>query len=132
MELVSAGDEASRDTAREEAWLLLNSAISMYLRIHASHLGTINQEDQEDVAAEKSLGLIRKIEAGENEMPSRLPGEIASYLSKAARNSLLDQRRERARRVVPAEEDRPEWDVGGARGDRGSRPPDPLAIQRCG
>ncbi len=123
-ELVVPRDEASRNAAREEAWLLLNSAISMYLRLHASRLGAISQEDREDIASEKSLGLIRKIEAGENDMPDRHPGEIASYLSKVAKNRLLDQRRETARRVLPVDENRPEWDLVGTEENPGTESPD--------
>src|SRR5258706_10331263 len=54
-ELQSRLDSKSRGRTREEAWLLLNTALRRYLRIHAGHLGKISREDVEDISANKTL-----------------------------------------------------------------------------
>lgn len=100
----------SRENAREKAWLLLNSAFSQYLRFHSSRMGSVSREDLEDIAADKSLDLIRRIELLAWEPTERSPSEITGYLSKVARNGLVDRLRELGRWVEVATEDQPEWD----------------------
>ncbi len=111
--LPSSPDSVSRESIRAELWLLINASIARYLRLHSTRLGVVAREEMEDIAAEKSFDLLRRIETGENDMGERQPAEIASYLSRVARNGLLDQLREAARRVLPADEDCPEWELGG-------------------
>ncbi|MBU1702089.1 MAG: sigma-70 family RNA polymerase sigma factor [Candidatus Eisenbacteria bacterium] len=105
-------NNSQQDRDREAAWFLLNASISKYLRIHLSRLGKASPEDLEDIASQKSLDLLRRIESGSWEMTGRTDGEIMGFLSKAARNGLLDHLREKRRRIEPVDEDRPEWDVG--------------------
>ena len=112
-ELRTLPDEAARNEALGRTWKILYSALSLYLRSHSIRFGRIAQEDLEDLAAEKSLDLLRRIVSGKTAFTDRSPGEIASFLSTVARNDLLDWIKQDARRVTPKEEDRPEWDVGG-------------------
>ena len=111
-EIHSPPSQATLDAARAEAWELLNSSLSKYLRIHSTRLGSIPREDFEDVAAEKSLDLLRKIESGAWDLSHRPASDIRGFLSKVARNGLVDVLRERGRRVEPADESRPEWEIG--------------------
>jgi RNA polymerase sigma factor (sigma-70 family) len=104
-ELRSAPAGAARDRALEETWLLLESAISRYARFHSSRLGSVPREDLEDLSSQKSLDLLRRLEVGEWDMAGRTPSEITGFLSKVARNGLLDLLRERRRRVEPKESD---------------------------
>jgi DNA-directed RNA polymerase specialized sigma24 family protein len=71
----------------------------------------------EDLAAEKSLDLLRKIVTGEADVSSRTPPEIAGFISKVAKNDLLDLLQKRGRRIEPRDEDRAEWDIGGETGE---------------
>jgi RNA polymerase sigma factor (sigma-70 family) len=88
-----------RDDSRTRVWLLLNSAIAEYLRFHSSRQGRISREDVEDIAAEKSSDLLRKLELRMWEVAGRSPAEISAFLSKAARNGLVDQLRQSGRWV---------------------------------
>lgn len=140
--LQSPGSRSSSDQARGEVWLILNSAIFRYLRIHAAELEAANREDLEDLAAQKSLDLLRRIVSAEWVLSNRSRAEIASFLSKVARNSLLDLLREGSRWVHAREGESPEWDIGQAAREstvRMTDPPDiPLerkefarALRRC-
>lgn len=112
--LGSARDGPEREDARGEIWLLLNSSILQYLQFHTARLGKASREDREDIAAQKALGLMSRLEEGLWDVSDRTPSEITGFLSKVARNGLVDLLRETGRRVEPKEDDRPEWDVGGS------------------
>ncbi|MBD3336648.1 MAG: sigma-70 family RNA polymerase sigma factor [Candidatus Eisenbacteria bacterium] len=101
---------ADREAMRGEAWLLLNSSLSNYLQRHAARYGHAPREELEDIAAEKALDLLRRIESGTWDLSGRLVGEIHRFLSQVARNGLIDYFR-RAGREVPADGDgRPAWE----------------------
>jgi DNA-directed RNA polymerase specialized sigma24 family protein len=110
-ELLNPRDEHSREEARGKVWKILNGAICLYIRLHASRLGRITREDREDMAADKSLHLLHRIESGGIDFSDRLPSEIAGFISRTVRNELLDFLRKEGRRVELIKEDRPEWDV---------------------
>jgi RNA polymerase sigma factor (sigma-70 family) len=106
-------DESTRRETSGQAWKILYFALSQYLRSHASRLGGISREDIEDLAEEKSLDLINRIVSKKTDFSDRSPPEIASFLSKVARNDLLDFLSRSRRRVVPDDENAAEWDVAG-------------------
>ena len=110
--LQNSQDDTSHNEALGEAWKILYFALSQYLRSHASRLGELSQEDREDLAEEKALDLINRIVSKKTDFSDRLPSEIASFLSKVARNDLLDFYRKRGRRVEPKDDSQPEWEVG--------------------
>lgn len=101
-------DESSRKEARGKVWKILNGAICLYIRFHSARLGRISIEDREDLAAEKSLYLLLRIESGKTDFTDRSPSEIAGFLSKTARNELLSFLRRESRRPEPMSEDRTE------------------------
>jgi RNA polymerase sigma factor (sigma-70 family) len=68
------------------------------------------QEDLEDLAAEKSLDLMRRIVSGVTEFHNRSQAEIMSFFSRVARNALLDLCKERGRRVEARHEGQSEQD----------------------
>ena len=104
-----------------------------YLRIHTTRLGPISHEDQEDIASQKSLEILRRIDRGTWELVERTPSKVTGFLSMVARNGLVDMLREQGRRVEPADKLRPEWDVaeeGHKRQVSAVDPPDNLAERR--
>ena len=103
------------DRDREEAWVLLHSVLMNRLRGQAAELEGIDLEDLRDIAAQKSLDLMRKAESGEWDLSAREAPEIARFIAKVARNGLFDLLRERGRRARPRTDDRPEWEVSGGR-----------------
>ena len=96
--------------AQGEAWLILNAALCRYLRVHTVTRGAIGREDQEDIAAQKSLDLLERIRTGKWDVNHRAPSEIAGFLSTIARNALIDQRKREVRRVKAPREDEEAWD----------------------
>ncbi len=108
--LQGSSDLLSRDASRGRIWLLLNSALSEYLRFHVQRLGSASIEDLEDIAAEKSLDLLCRIELGTWEAADRRSAEITGFLSKVARNGLVDRLRESGRRVALTTDDQQEID----------------------
>ncbi len=131
-QLQNPPDEASRTTALGQTWKILYASLSLYLRSHCSRFGAIAQEDLEDLAAEKALDLLRRIVSRKTAFADRSEGEIASFLSTVARNELLDWVKRDARRVLPKDEDQPEWDVGGIDQEAGMSTTDPpdVSVQR--
>lgn len=108
LELRRARDERTLGRARGEVWLLLNSLISQYLRFHATRQGRIAPEDLEDIAAAKSSDLLHKIEIGAWDAAARDRTEVTGFLSKVARNGLVDRLREMGRQVNVVTMDGPE------------------------
>jgi RNA polymerase sigma factor (sigma-70 family) len=100
----SAPDPSVHDQAMGEAWVLLNALISLRLRIQATRVGTVAREDAEDIAAQKSLDLLRRAESGEWDPEDRKPAELAAFLMAVARNGLVDFLRRSGRLEVMVEE----------------------------
>jgi RNA polymerase sigma factor (sigma-70 family) len=96
----------SRDTLIGEAWLLIKTALSRYLRFHAARLGPVTSEDLEDIASEKAFDLLCKIELKEWDLSGRHATEIQSYLSHTARNGLVNWLKKTRRQVRESGEER--------------------------
>jgi len=110
-EIQNSPNESIRSGPLGEAWLLLNSSILRYLQIHATRLGSVPAEDLEDIASQKSLEIVRRIDNGRWEISERSRSKVTGFLSMVARNGLVDLLREQGRRVEPADASRPEWDI---------------------
>jgi RNA polymerase sigma factor (sigma-70 family) len=93
--------------------MVLNTAIYRLLGYHSSRLGRVPGEELEDIAAEKSLDILRRIETGTWEVTARTPVDVMRFLSKTARYGLLDALRDQGRRVELDDPDEEEWKVGG-------------------
>ncbi len=104
-------DEQARDEILGQAWRILNGALTISLRSHARGSARVTPEDLEDLAAEKSLVLLRRIVSGETDFVDRSPAEIVSFFSRVARHDLLDLLKQSSRRTVPLEEDRTGNDI---------------------
>jgi RNA polymerase sigma factor (sigma-70 family) len=110
-----ASDLRDRPELRGRLWLLIHSALEVYLRLHASRRGKVDAEDIHDLAAQKSLELIQKLDSHKWSPQDDSTGEVKAFLSTVARNSLVDLLRQSARSErLPAEEDgdptAPAWD----------------------
>ena len=109
-ELKTAPNPQARNALQGELWVLLHLALHRYLAFHSRKVGRFSREDLEDVAAQKSLELLRGAECGSWEPSTRSPGEIASYVSSVARNGLVDhaRRTQRDAAVTRAESSDPD------------------------
>lgn len=88
--LRGAPGDPGRHPAWPDAWVLLSTGLHRYLRLHASRMAAVAEDDLTDLAAEKALGLITRIVSGAWDVEGRTGGEVAAYLSTAARNTLVD------------------------------------------
>jgi len=103
--IASVPPGTGRRLACEEAWLILNAALAGALRRQSSRLGRVSREDLEGIAAQKSLDLLTKIEEAEWDPTGHTPVETAAYLSRVARNALVDWMRAEGRWVHPTTDD---------------------------
>jgi len=90
--------------ARGRFWLLLNLALAQRLHLHSRSVGWIPRERIQDLASEKALDLVGKLDCGTWNPSASSPGELVNFISTVARNALVDElRRERGRRAVSAD-----------------------------
>ncbi len=89
----TARDPAARARALGELWTLVHLGLARYVRQHAARLGSLEPEDVRDIAAEKALDLVRKLEAGEWDPREASPAQLCAFLSTLARNGLVDHLR---------------------------------------
>jgi RNA polymerase sigma factor (sigma-70 family) len=99
--VIALAGARSSEAALGELWTLVHLGLARYVRQHAARLGPVEPEDVRDIAAEKTLGLMRKLEAGEWDPAASEPGQLCAFLSVLARNGLVDHLRS-SHRVVPA------------------------------
>ena len=83
----------ARGESLARLWLLLNAALRKYLRIHAGRYGAVDWEDLQDIASEKSLEIIRKLDHGQWDPTASKPAQLCSFISTLARNGLVDHLR---------------------------------------
>ena len=76
-----------------ELWCLLTTALRQRVGAEARRTGTIGPEDTEDLVAEKSLEIARKIDEGKWDLAGSSPPEVMRFLSTVARNGLVDHLR---------------------------------------
>jgi len=123
----TTADRQHRHELLGEAWVLTRTALSQYLDWHASRLGRAPAEDLADLAAEKALDLLRRLDHGDWDLDVREPAEIRGFLSVTARNGLISLLM-KLRRTVPTDDDVATAPI--ARPDPAAAPPDRLVQAR--
>jgi DNA-directed RNA polymerase specialized sigma24 family protein len=97
---------SERDRLRGEAWILLRTALTTYIRHHAGQLGTLSRETVEDLAAEKTFDLLHKSESGSWNVSGWVGPQVAAFVYSVARNGVVDHLRAAGpRRLIPLEGD---------------------------
>lgn len=120
IELARAWKGAAGAGARQpllgELWLLLNGALLRFLEpAAAGRPFFVDPEVRRDIASEKALGLVRKLESGEWDPGASPPGQLFAFLGVVARNGLADYERtsaaerRRAERIESAAEELDHW-----------------------
>ena len=92
----AAQEAESRRAALGDLWTLVHLGLARYVRFHAGRLGPVSAEDVRDIAADKTLALMRKLEAGEWSPAGCDAGQLCAFLSTLARNGLVDHLRRAA------------------------------------
>lgn len=89
------GDESAvaRERVVGELWLLLHAAIMKYLRIHGRRFSSASAEDLQDIASDKTLDLLRRLDHQLWDPTGAGPGQLCSFVSTLARNGLIDHLR---------------------------------------
>ncbi len=113
---LQAGEADPNETDQTQAWLLLHAGLWRYLRVHASRISGCSPEDLEEIAARKALDLLLRITEGTWLLADRSRGEIAAFLSRTARNALIDRYRVRPPEAGSANEGPDPWDRAQAGG----------------
>jgi len=91
--------------ARAEAWQIVYFNLSRYVRYHSARLGRIDPDDIADIASQKALELMRKVDMSSGPLVE-LPAErISGFLSTVARNGLLTFLRRAGRTANEADQD---------------------------
>ncbi len=98
-----------RATVRPELWTLFNLLMLRYLRIRVRQYPGCSEEDIEDLASEKSLELMTKLDSGTWNPQGWNRNQLGGFFSTLARNGLVDRYRSfHSRRIVPMSSPLPE------------------------
>jgi DNA-directed RNA polymerase specialized sigma24 family protein len=106
--LRSHDDPAQAEHARGQLWLILNSVIFRSANYHASRYGGVPREELEDLAAQKALDLLTRLQSGDLDLSDREPQQLMAYLSSVAEHGLMDLFRQRGRSAQPIDKSSPE------------------------
>jgi len=113
-----------------DLWKLLFDAIALYAHRHARSLTGFSHDDIEDIAAQKALDLLNRIVSGRWEPDARSPGEVAAFLSKTARNALIDTLRADHRRSAENVETQLDRETNHFTHQPGAAEPPDLQVER--
>lgn len=103
-ELTAAAADA-RDGSRAALWKVLHAALFASLRAQAHRVPAASREDLEDIASSKALEILSRAEEGLWTPAGRPAHEIAGFVTRVARNGLIDLARRRGREVAPPEDE---------------------------
>lgn len=118
-----------RESARAALWPVLHAALFASLRSQAGRVTWVTTEDLEDLASQKSLDLLLRVEEGSWDPGGRVEHEVAGYVARVARHALVDLARRRGRECT-APEDPEAWaDAWVRRQETPPRPEDRLAAR---
>lgn len=95
----SAADPATRDGLLAELWTLVNLALQRYVRASARGTGGLDLEDVRDIAAEKALDFLRKLDDPHWDAAMYAPAQICTFLKSMARNGTVDRARLKRREI---------------------------------
>lgn len=99
-----------RDAPRGRLWRVLHAALFAAARAQARRVMAASAEDLEDIASAKALELLGRAEEGTWDPSGRPAHEIAGFVSRVARNGLIDLARRRGHEAPPPSDDAA-WDA---------------------
>lgn len=109
---------AACQQAIDDLWLLINGALLAYLAAAAAGRPFfVDPEVRRDIASEKALALLRRLQDGSWDPAASGPGQICSFLNSVARNGLADYERtsaaerRRSEKIQAAQAGRDPWRV---------------------
>ncbi len=93
-EMHSDPSDSEINGLRSEIWTILTSALTLFCHGHVKSMSSVSPDGIIDLAAEKSLDLLRNLESTTWDLQDRSPLEIKAYVSRVARNGLGDLARQ--------------------------------------
>jgi len=106
LDLASAWRSARGADERErlfgELWTIVNLVLQRYARGAMHRFGQLDAEDLRDIAADKSLELLGRLETGSWDPGASGPEEIAAFFAGVARHGVVDLLRSRSRELRSA------------------------------
>jgi DNA-directed RNA polymerase specialized sigma24 family protein len=105
-----------------ELWRILNLALQRYARVQARRLGRMDSDGAADLAADKALDLMSRIERREWDPAVASDAQVCAFLETVAHHGVIDVLRRRRREavvdgsVLAAEPDDGAWTPGTSEG----------------
>ena len=99
----AASDPKTSATYRNATWILLYGVVAASVRSRARGVGSVGLDDQRDIAAQKVLDLMRRLDARAWDPSRAAPEQVRAYVASAARHAVLDFARSRALEGLGAE-----------------------------
>lgn len=93
--------------SREQVWILLYAVVVANVRARARGVRSVGPEDVHDIAAQKTLDLMRQLDAGSWEPARATPEQIRAYVVSTARNAVVDFAKSQRIQLVPLGGDDP-------------------------
>ena len=97
--------DRSTESERGELWLLLNTVLLRRIRFESHRTGAIDAEEIEDLASEKSLELMNKLDDGRWNLATSSRENVIAFIATVARNGLIDWLRRKGRRATQSKAD---------------------------
>lgn len=88
--LTCAASQRERDERISGLWPLLYGSLSRFARLHASRYGSIGPDLIHDIASEKAIDLLSRLDQGTWDPGRWSPAQLAGLLSRMARNGVVD------------------------------------------
>lgn len=102
----SSRDGETRNQILGDLWTLLQLGLQKYVRAFSRRYGALGVEDVRDIAADKALDLLGRLDRQSWDPSASSPAQLCAFLASVARNGVVDLLRTRIREVpagVPAE-----------------------------
>ena len=99
LDLRAETDPGRRERAISELWTLVNLALQRYVRATGRRYGRLDPEDVRDIAAEKALDFLRRLDDPHWDASAYVPAQICTFLRSMARNGVVDRSRQRTKEV---------------------------------
>lgn len=95
----SARGADERERLFGELWTIVHFVLQRYARDAAHRFGPLDAEELRDIAADKSLELLGRLETGSWNPGASSPPELAAFLAGVARHGVVDRLRSRSREL---------------------------------
>ena len=90
-----AADLKSREARFVELWTLLQVGLLKYVRLRAWRSGGLPADEMRDIASEKALDLVMRLDRHEWRPGEESAAQVCAYLAATARNGVVDAMRRR-------------------------------------